>query len=97
MQGKLYVAVDDQRIYIIAEAVRKGITYQEIHDITMVDEWFIDKIAILTEMEAALEKEPLTIELLKEAKRLEFPDNVIARLSGKTQDEIKKMRYENGI
>ncbi|MDE7199744.1 MAG: carbamoyl-phosphate synthase large subunit, partial [Lachnospiraceae bacterium] len=89
--------VDDQRIYIIAEAIRKGVDYDTIHEITMVDHWFIDKIAILTEMEAALEKGPLTVELLKEAKRIEFPDNVIARLTGKTEDEIKNMRYENGI
>ena len=42
-------------------------------------------------MEAALEKGPLTVELLKEAKRMEFPDNVIARLTGKTEEEIKKI------
>ena len=89
--------VDDQRIYIIAEAIRKGIDYDTIHEITMVDHWFIDKIAILTEMEARLEHEPLTVELLKEAKRLEFPDTVIARLTGRTEEEIKNMRYENGI
>ena len=52
--------VDDQRIYIIAEAIRKGISYDTIHEITMVDHWFIDKIAILTEMETALEQGPLT-------------------------------------
>ena len=84
--------VDDQRIYVIAEAIRKGISYEQIHDITK-----IDKIAILTEMEHALETQPLTVELLKEAKRIEFPDNVIARLTGKTEEEIKKMRYDNGI
>ena len=89
--------VDDRRIYIIAEAIRKGINYKTIHDITQVDEWFIDKIAILVEMEERLAKEELTVELLAEAKRIEFPDNVIARLTGKTEDEIKKMRYENGI
>ncbi len=89
--------VDDQRIYVIAEAVRKGISYEQIHDITKIDLWFIDKIAILTEMEHALETQPLTVELLKEAKRIEFPDNVIARLTGKTEEEIKKMRYDNGI
>ncbi|MGN0343620.1 MAG: carbamoyl-phosphate synthase large subunit [Lachnospiraceae bacterium] len=89
--------VDDRRIYIIAEAIRKGINYKTIHDITQVDEWFIDKIAILVEMEERLEKEELTPELLAEAKRIEFPDNVIARLTGKTEDEIKKMRYDNGI
>ncbi len=89
--------VDDQRIFVIAEALRKGIDYDTIHEITMVDHWFIDKIAVLTHMEHALESEPLTVELLREAKRLEFPDQVIARLSGKTADEIKKMRYDNGI
>ena len=89
--------VDDQRIYVIAEAIRKGISYEQIHDITKIDLWFIDKIAILTEMEHALETQPLTVELLKEAKRIEFPDNVIARLTGKTEEEIKKMRYDNGI
>ena len=82
--------VDDQRIYIIAEAIRKGVDYDTIHRITMVDHWFIDKIAILTEMEERLERGPLTVELLKEAKRLEFPDNVIARLTGKTEEEIKR-------
>ena len=89
--------VDDRRIYLIAEAIRKGINYRTIHDITQVDEWFIDKIAILVEMEERLEKEELTVELLAEAKRIEFPDNVIARLTKKTEEEIKKMRYDNGI
>ena len=89
--------VDDQRIYVIAEALRKGIDYDTIFNITKVDRWFIDKIAIIVEMESALEKGPLTVELLKEAKRIEFPDNVIARLTGKTEEEIKEMRYSNGI
>ena len=89
--------VDDQRIYVIAEALRKGIDYDTIFNITKIDRWFIDKIAIIVEMESALEKGPLTVELLKEAKRIEFPDNVIARLTGKTEEEIKEMRYSNGI
>ncbi len=89
--------VDDRRIWVIAEALRKGISYEEIHEITMIDYWFIDKIAILVEMEERLEKEELTIELLKEAKRIEFPDNVIAQLTGKEETQIRDMRYENGI
>lgn len=89
--------VDDRRIYVIAEAIRKGINYRTIHDITQVDEWFIDKIAILVEMEERLVKETLTPELLAEAKRMEFPDSVIARLTGKTPEEIRQLRYENGI
>ncbi len=89
--------VDDQRIWVIAEALRKGLSYDEIHDITMIDKWFIDKLAIIVEMEDALQKGPLTPELLKEAKRIEFPDTVIGRLTGIPANEVKKMRYENGI
>ena len=89
--------VDDRRIWLIAEAIRKGISYEEIHAITQIDIWFIDKIAILVEMEQALKSGSLTPELLKEAKRIEFPDNVIARLTGKTEEEIKELRYANGI
>ncbi len=89
--------VDDQRIWVIAEALRRGIGYEEIHGITMIDTWFIDKIAILVEMEQALQTKELTIPLLKEAKRMEFPDRVIGRLTGKQEEEIKKLRYENGI
>ena len=94
--------VDDMRIWRIAEALRRGISYEEIHAITKIDVWFIDKLAILVEMENALKavgegKSELTAELLKEAKRIEFPDNVIARLPGISQEEVKKQRYENDI
>ena len=89
--------VDDQRIWVIAEAIRKGISYEEIHAITQIDIWFIDKLAILVEMEQALKTQELTPELLREAKRIEFPDNVIARLTGRTEEEIRQMRYSNGI
>ena len=89
--------VDDRRIWVIAEACRRGVSYDTIHDITKIDKWFIDKIAILVEMEGRLRSEALTVELLREAKRIEFPDKVIAQLTGKDEDYIKNMRYENGI
>ena len=89
--------VDDQRIYVIAEALRKGMDYETIHEITMIDAWFIDKLAILTEMEQVLEEGPLTPELLKEAKRMEFPDNVISRLTGVSESDVRRMRLDNGI
>ncbi len=89
--------VDDQRIWVIAEALRRGISYETIHDLTRIDLWFIDKISVLVEMEQALSQKELTVELLKEAKRIEFPDKVISELSGKSMDEIKKMREENKI
>ena len=91
--------VDDRRIWVIAEALRRGFDYELIHDITKIDIWFIDKLMILVEMENALKKagKNLDAELLKDAKRIEVPDNVIARLTGLTEDEIKKMRHDNNI
>ena len=96
LEKQLHV-VDDRRIWVIAEALRRKMDYKKIHEITKIDEWFIDKLAIIVEMEAALKTGPLTVELLKEAKRIEFPDKVIAELTGKSEDDIKEMRYRNGI
>ena len=89
--------VDDRRIWKIAEAIRRGMPQSMLHDITQIDIWFIDKIAILVGMENALKNRKLTKELLLEAKRMEFPDYIIARLTGKTEDEIKGLRSEYGI
>ena len=89
--------VDDRRIWKIAEAIRKGIPQDSIYEITKIDRWFIDKIAVIVEMEDALQHQELNEELLLEAKRMEFPDNVIARMTGKSEDEIKAMRQEYGI
>ena len=96
LEAQLHV-VDDRRIWVIAEALRRGVSYDHIYEITKIDRWFIDKLAILVEMEQHLKSEELTVDLLKEAKRIEFPDNVIAELTGKTEEEIKQMRYTNGI
>ena len=84
--------VDDRRIWKIAEAIRRDISKEYIHRITKIDRWFIDKIAILVEMEQALKTQPLTEELLLEAKRMEFPDYVIANLCGRTEADIKALR-----
>lgn len=89
--------VDDKRIFVIAEAVRRGISYDKIHSITKVDIWFIDKIAILVKMENRLLSEKLTPELVREAKRLEFPDSVIARLATVSENDVKKIKKDNNI
>ena len=94
---KQLAVVDDRRIWVIAEALRRGVKYEHIHEITKIDLWFIDKIAILVEMENRLKAEELTVDLLKEAKRIEFPDNVISQLTDIDEADIKKMRYDNGI
>ena len=96
LQEELAV-VDDRRIWKIAEAIRRGMGYEEIHYITKIDQWFIDKIAILVEMEQKLQNHSLNAQTLREAKRLEFPDSVIARLTGNTERQIHDMRLEYGI
>ncbi|MDY6328303.1 MAG: carbamoyl-phosphate synthase large subunit [Lachnospiraceae bacterium] len=89
--------VDDRRIWVIAEALRRGFDYDIIHDATKIDMWFIDKIAIIVEMEKALKTEELTEDLLREAKRIEFPDKLIAKLTGKTEKEIHDLRMKYNI
>ena len=90
--------IDDLRIYVIAEAIRRGFDYDTIFNITKIDRWFLDKIAVLVEMEKKLAKaDTLDKELLQEAKRLEFPDKVIGSLTGKTEREIKELRNEYNI
>ena len=86
--------VDDRRIWVIAEAVRKGISQEEIHQATKIDLWFIDKLAVLVEMEQELKKGSLTEELLREAKRLEFPDSVISGLTGQKESQVKALRKQ---
>ncbi len=89
--------VDDRRIFVIAEALRRGVSYEVINNITKIDPWFIDKLAIIVEMEKALKKGPLTESLLSEAKRIEFPDTVIAKLTGRTTEDVCSLRKEYGI
>jgi len=88
---------DDMRIWKIAEALRRHVPYEEICAVTKIDAWFIDKIAVLVGMEYALKTRALNPELLSEAKRLEFPDSVIARLTGRDEEEIRLMRADAKI
>jgi len=96
VEQELY-KIDDRRLFAIAEAIRRGITYEVIHEITKIDVWFIDKIAILVEMEQELSTKPITVELLADAKRIGFPDRVISELSGMPVVEVKALRKQNGI
>jgi carbamoyl-phosphate synthase large subunit len=101
--------VDDQRIWVIAEALRRGISHDTIHDITMIDLWFIDKIHTLVKMELRLlrcgeknsagkngtledARKIISFETMLEAKRLEYPDTVISRLTRFSVDTLKKLR-----
>ncbi len=96
LEKQLY-AIDDHRLFCIAEAIRRGYSLEHIHEINKIDMWFLYKIRNLVEMEKRLKNEELTPELLKEAKRLEFPDRVIGELTGMSEAQIKSMRYRNDI
>ncbi len=89
--------VDDRRIFVVAEAIRRGITLEEIQNITKIDLWFLDKIENIVNMEKRLATEELTKELMFEAKRIEFPDEVIAQITGKTKEEIHDLRFSYDI
>ena len=91
------VRPDDRRIWILAEALRRGYTARRLYAMTQVDPWFIDKLKILVETEQKLTSRPLSEELLREAKHLEFPDAVIAELSGKSEAEVAALRDAWGI
>ena len=86
--------IDDRRIFVVAEAIRRGFSLDEIHERTKIDMWFLYKIQNITMMEKKIkESVELDKHLMSEAKRMEFPDAVIARLRGKTEEEIRNLRY----
>ena len=92
--------IDDERIFVIAEALRRGITVQKINEITKIDNFFISKFNNLVVMEERLKTftlETLSPELLKSAKKLGFPDVVIAKYIGTDRKTVKAMRQRYGI
>ena len=85
--------INDERIFVIAEALRRGIaTIDEIHAITKIDKWFLYKIQNITTVENKLKEEALTPSLMLEAKNIGLADRSIAEITGKTQDEIRTVR-----
>ena len=96
LENSLYL-IDDHRVFVIAEAIRRGYSLEHIHSINKIDMWFLYKIKNLVDMEKRLMNEELTVDLLKEAKRLEFPDRAIAEFTGMSEAEVKAMRYRNDI
>ncbi len=92
--------VNDERLFVIAEALRRGITVEKIHDITTIDDFFLCKIRELVNMEEELKTvtlESISPELLRKAKRLGFPDVTIARYTGSDRLSVKRKRNEMGI
>ncbi|CAM2825719.1 carbamoyl-phosphate synthase large subunit [Paenibacillus sediminis] len=97
---------DDERLFLVAEAFRRGYTLQEIQDLTKIDWWFLARIEGLIEFETKIAAEPsLTYDTLYEAKRLGFTDRAIAELRAKgqpngghtTEAEVRSFRFEKGL
>ncbi|PWL42414.1 MAG: carbamoyl-phosphate synthase large subunit [Clostridiales bacterium] len=86
--------VDDRRIFMVYEALKRGISVDKIHEITMIDEWFLYKMLNLTELEATLQKGELTDELYLQAKNWGYLDATIERLSGKKVQNPRFAAYK---
>ncbi len=89
--------VDNERLFVIAEAIRKEIAVERICEITKIDRLFVGVIYKLVKMEKELELNQMNSKMLEKAKKLGFTDKIIAKLSGKKEEEIKKLREKNNI
>lgn len=89
--------VDNERIWVIAENLRRGMSIEHIHEITKIDKFFISKINNLVQVEKELQSQKLTVELIKKAKKYGYTDKVISSLTKLKIDEVKKLREKNNI
>jgi len=87
----------DERLYAIAEGLRRGLSVEEIEDLSKIDKFFLEKIKNIISMEEKLTKEELSPRLLKEAKAMQFPDKLISEITGKTEEEIESLRDKNSV
>lgn len=89
---------DDERMFCIAEALRRNlVNVQDIHQMTGIDIWFLERIEYITELEKQLRKGPVTKELLREAEAKGLTDNDIIELSGLPREVIQDIRIYNDI
>ena len=88
---------NDLRLWAIMAALRKGITPQQIADHTKIDLWFLDKLQNIINMEKRLLVEPLTPELMRQAKRLGFADGVIGTLADRLPEQVRQLRQSWNI
>ena len=89
--------VDDERIFVVAEALRRGISPEEINRITKIDIWFIDRLSVIIELENKLSQGVPDAKLLRFAKEVGFADSFIAELCGATRIDIRELRRKYGI
>jgi carbamoyl-phosphate synthase large subunit len=87
----------DERLFAIAEAMRRGVSADEIYDLSRIDKFFLKKIENIVAMENRLKEEELGENILKEAKQMGFPDAVIAKYAGWAEEEVKALREKFAI
>ncbi|MFA5313182.1 MAG: carbamoyl-phosphate synthase large subunit [Methanomassiliicoccales archaeon] len=96
LEMELKVATD-KRLYAIAEAFRRDMDIKRIASLTMWDEFFLKKIRNIVRMEEELKKGKPSVDLLRKAKRLGFPDESIGKFSGMKEEDVRALRIKNGI
>ncbi|MDQ3814879.1 MAG: carbamoyl-phosphate synthase large subunit [Armatimonadota bacterium] len=99
IEEKLRVPTDE-RIFVIAEALRRGMMIEEIQQLTKIDRWFLHKIWRLVDMEQRLRGktgDALTPDLLREAKKLGFNDHHLGELTGLPESQIRARRKALGL
>jgi carbamoyl-phosphate synthase large subunit len=92
--------VNDERLFVIAEALRRGISVEEIHDVTKIDDFFICKFNEIVQMEERLKKtslDSISADLMKKAKKMGFPDIAIAKFTSTDRANVKEKRKKLGI
>ncbi len=97
LSGYPLMPANDLRLWGIMAALRRGATPQEIHDLTKIDLWFLDKLCNIVAMEKTLLAEDLTPDLLRRAKRLGFGDGQIGTLADRLPEQVRQLRHEWGI
>ncbi|MDB4894345.1 MAG: carB, partial [Firmicutes bacterium] len=96
IRGKLETP-NDERIWVVAEALRRGLTEDAIHGLSQIDRFFIRGIAKIVATEVRLAREAITPELIREAKKLGFSDSYIGRIIGKSMFQVRQLRLGMGI
>ncbi|MCR4430410.1 MAG: carbamoyl-phosphate synthase large subunit [Tepidanaerobacteraceae bacterium] len=87
----------DERFFAIAEAIRRGMSPDEIFEISSIDYFFLEKIENIIRMEEKIKREKLSPEILRRAKQMQFPDRLIARLKDMAEEDVRALRQRYGI
>ena len=86
--------IDDCRLFVVFEALKRGVSYEKIHEITMIDEWFLGKLNNLVKLEKRMASSPLTEELYLQAKKYGYLDSTIERISGQKVEHPRYASYK---